>query len=54
MMGRFVDQQAAAVLLFAMPAPEIIRAVTGIQQPRKIDRQRTPDRALHDQFAQRV
>ncbi len=52
MMGGFVHQQPAAVALLSMPAPKIIRAVTGVQHPGEVHTQRLPDYALHEQFAQ--
>lgn len=52
MVGRFVHQQPTAVLLFAMPAPEIIRPVARVQHPRKIDRQWATNCPLHNHIAQ--
>ena len=33
MMGRLMDKQPTTIFLFPMPATEIIRAMTGIQNP---------------------
>src|SRR6185437_16521320 len=44
MMGGFVDHETAGVTLVAMPAPEVVGAVPGIQKPFEVDREHLTDR----------
>ena len=52
MVGGLVDEQAAGIVFFAMPATEIVSAMAGIQQPVQGYVQRTADGARGDEFAQ--
>jgi len=49
-MGCFVHHQAAGILFLAVPAAEIIGAVTGIEHPVKIDGEDVADGPLHEQI----
>ena len=48
--GGFVHQETAAVALVAVPAPVVIRAVVGIQQPLKMHGKDLADGLLHHYF----
>src|SRR5258707_3253067 len=52
MVRGLVDQQATAILLFAMPTAEVISAVARVKNPREIDSQGTAYGSLHDRFAE--
>ncbi len=50
-MRGLVHQQPAALVLFAVPPPEVIRAVAHVQCPHKIYLQGCADDAAHDEVA---
>src|SRR5258706_7345729 len=52
MVRGLVDQQATAILLFAMPTAEVISAMARVKNPREIDSQGTAYGSLHDRFAE--
>src|SRR5947209_599215 len=52
MMRGLVDEQSTAIVFFAMPAAEVVRAMISVQYPGKINRQWPPYYTLHHQFAE--
>ena len=50
MVGRFMHQQTAAVVLVAVPAPVIIRAVARIQKPLEVYGKHVADYTVHQQL----
>ena len=51
MVRGFVHEQAAGLVLFAVPAAEVVGAVARIQHPGEVDVARAANSALHDQMA---
>ena len=52
--ARLVDEEAPGVLLLAVPAAEVVRAVVGVQHPGEVDGGDPTDRAVLDHLAQRA
>ena len=48
--GRFVNEQRTGVLPDRVPAPEVIRAVGGVQQPLKVNAENIPQHSAGNQL----